>query len=64
MAVYLVKNGNNERLVEAKTVKSAINYVAEDIITAEKVKTPELVKMINAGHKIETLEASDEKEAA
>lgn len=56
MAVYLVKSASGDRLVEARTAKSAINHVVADTVTAELVKTPELVKFVNAGRKIETLD--------
>lgn len=66
MAVYLVKSPQDKagRLVEARTAKSAINHVVADTVTAEVVPMKELVKFVNAGQKIETLDAAEEKDAA
>lgn len=66
MAVYLVKSpqDKNGRLVEARTAKSAVNHVVANTVTAEVVPMKELVKYVNAGQKIETLDDADEKAAA
>ena len=61
MAVYLVKSADgSERLVEARTSKSAVNHVVADSVTATALKMREVVKRSNNGEKIEVVAAETE----
>lgn len=62
MAIYKVTTPHETRFVRAKNQATAINHVLKPGVTAESLSADDVVDIPR--DKIETADASDEKEAA
>lgn len=62
MAIYLVKSPSGDRLVDAKTKASAINYVMRNSVEAEALTATQLVEYMQ--EKGLTVEKADSVEAS
>ncbi len=61
MAAYLVTTSKGNRLIEARTQASAINFVMASEVTAKNLSTTELIKHIKDGMVVETVSPEDVK---
>jgi hypothetical protein len=61
MAAYLVTTSKGNRLIEARTQASAINFVMASEVTAKNLSTTELNKHIKEGMVVETVTPEDVK---
>lgn len=59
MAVYVIETPEGDRLVEAKTARSAINHIVDGKFKATVLNTKQLVSYINKGLKVETVTSEE-----
>lgn len=54
MAVYIVKQGNDERLVDAATKVAAIRHYVTPLVSADVATPADIHRLAKAGVEIET----------
>jgi hypothetical protein len=57
MPVYHVKTPSGEHLVDATTKAAAINHIIRNSVTADPLKSSDLVKLMQKGLTVETASA-------
>lgn len=55
MAAYLVTTPQGQRLVEARTGASALNFVIKNEVKVKTLNTSEVLKLVRDGMKIEAV---------